>query len=274
MRITTQLPTRLRRIGLRKAGAGLAVAVGLAGAVLSFSSASIGAEPGLARSSVVPNHSGYRMLRFTGAPMKWGAGRLGTPAVVTWRMAEQTTSFEGARNCGTITPMETALAPSGITKTAFLLELDAAMRMWSDVAGLAFRPARAGERADLVLGAQREPRGRAFTNVSATRMVKVGNRRRIDRLDQAVICLNPKRPWKIGFDGDLKVYDLRHTLAHEIGHVIGLDHVGATGAVMGFRYDEAHTSLAAGDVIGVQRLYGLPTYLRKPAVTLVSARRR
>ena len=259
----------------RIAGAAAAAAFAVAGATVALTSSSIGAEPGLARHNVMQNHTGYRLLRFTGAPMKWGAGRLGSSATVTWRLASKPRAFEGARNCGAVTPIEDALEASEISREAFEGEMRKAMRMWEDVAGVSFRRARQGERADLVVGAQLNPRGRAFTNVSATRMVEVAGRSRVDRLDQAVICLNPNRPWKVGFDGDLKVYDLRHTLAHEIGHVIGLDHVGASGAVMAFRYDERHVGLTRGDVVGAQRIYGLPAFLRrKRELNLVSARLR
>ena len=274
-RLTATIGTLARRNPLRlvlpAALSGAAVLLGLVGA----SSHSIGAEPGLARKSVVHN-TGYRLLRFTGAPMKWGTGRLGTGAVVTWRVPERDRSFEGARNCGAITPIENALASSRIERAAFLAEMRAAMRMWEDVADITFREARQGERADLVLGSQLNPRGRAFTNVSATRMVKVGANRRVDRLDQAVICLNPNKGWKVGFDGDLKIYDLRHTLAHELGHVIGLGHSGPSGAIMAFRYDERHDGLTAGDVVGAQRIYGLPAFLRpeRPELNLVSTNLR
>ena len=272
-RLTSDLGTFLRKAVRVKIALGTGLA--FAGLAAVAATTSIGAEPGLARHDVGPDHAtrnGYRLLRFTGAPMKWGTGRLGSEAVVTWRIAETKRRFAGARNCGRLQPIEAALEPSDITRESFETELRAAMRMWQDVAGITFRHVRPGERADLVLGAQTRPRGRAFTNVSATQMVKVGMRRRIDRLDQAIICLNPKRRWKVGFDGDLKIYDLRHTLAHELGHVIGLDHVGPSGAVMAFRYDEKHMGLTRGDVVGAQRIYGLPSFLRRKrkAVNLVS----
>ena len=262
----------------------------LAGAALAgFVTVSVGAEPGLGRANLADRtlrsergdlapkrrqtSKQYRLLRFTGAPMKWGTGRLGAHAEVTWRLADAPRSFRGARNCGSITPIETALAPSDLQRADFLRELRAAMSMWEEVAGLTFRHARPGERADLVLGSQARPRGRAYTNVAAGRMVAVPGAKRVDRLEQAVICLNPKRPWKVGFDGNLKVYDLRHTLAHELGHVIGLDHSGTAGAVMAFRYDEKHPRLAPGDVVGAQRLYGPSLAVRaKARVALASSR--
>ena len=198
----------------------------------------------------------YRLLAFTGAPMKWGRPRLGASAVVTWRLARGTERFERARNCRSIEPIETALAPSGIERAAFLGELHAAMDAWQRVAGIRFRRTDDGE-ADLVIGAQSRPRGKAFTNVRADRTPKP-QQVRVDRLAGSLICLNPTHPWKIGFDGNLKSYDLRHTLLHELGHVIGLDHTGASGSVMAFRYDEKHDGLTVGDVAGARKLYGLP----------------
>ena len=61
---------------------------------------------------------------------------------------------------------------------------------------------------------------------------------------------------KVGFDGNLNVYDLRYTLMHEIGHAIGLDHPGSSGSIMGYRYDERVRQLQASDISAAQRLYG------------------
>ena len=70
------------------------------------------------------------------------------------------------------------------------------------------------------------------------------------------MCLNPEHRWKVGFDGDKDVYDIRYTLIHEIGHAIGLDHPGPSGQLMGFRYTEDFAELQPGDLKGVRQLYG------------------
>jgi hypothetical protein len=77
-----------------------------------------------------------------------------------------------------------------------------------------------------------------------------------------LICLDPTQPWKIGFGGNPEAYDIRYTLAHEIGHAIGLDHPGPTGELMSFSYGEGFRVLQPGDVAGAILLYGA----RTPAV--------
>src|SRR4029078_6182011 len=104
--------------------------------------------------------------------------------------------------------------------------------------------------AGIVIGAQAVPVGRAFTNVE----LKPGNNDK-KVIGRPLLCLNPKQPWKIGFDGRLGVYDLRYTIAHEIGHAIGLDHPSAAGQLMSYRYDEKQTGLQPGDIKGAVLLY-------------------
>jgi len=77
-------------------------------------------------------------------------------------------------------------------------------------------------------------------------------------IQRAFVCLNSGLRWKVGFDGHLDVYDLWYTFTHEIGHALGLDHPGATGAAMAYRYDEAVNRLQASDITAMQRLYGRP----------------
>ena len=74
----------------------------------------------------------------------------------------------------------------------------------------------------------------------------------VKSIRQSLICLNPEKTWKVGYDGNLEVYDLYFTFLHEIGHTIGLDHPGASGEVMGFRYDERVRDLQDGDIEAVR----------------------
>jgi hypothetical protein len=223
----------------------------------------------------------YHLLELDGNYVKWGKAALGTGAVVTYRLADVRMSFEGATNCREIGPLAVALGRSRIGPEEAMAEIEQAFAAWESVADLTFRPAGPTERADIVIGAQVSPRGRAYTNVAYVRAEgeiearavralpaprgAVGRRGNADArpsavkaIAQSLICLNPGEPWKIGFGKDPRAYDLRYTLIHEIGHAIGLDHAGPEGEVMSFQYGEAFRLPQEGDIAGAQRLYGPP----------------
>jgi hypothetical protein len=174
---------------------------------------------------------------------------------VTYAFADRTHDFRGARNCGAIAPIAGLLDRARIGRTDFDREARAAFAAWEAVAGISFSEA-PPEDADIIIGAEVEPIGRAFTNVVSDATTPKGA---ISPLRQAVICLNPEERWKIGFDGDLGAYDLRYTLMHEIGHAIGLDHPPGRNAVMDFAYRETFRDLQPGDIAGAVGIYGPPT---------------
>ena len=178
-----------------------------------------------------------------------------------------------------MTAFDRLASASGSELEGLRHEVRAAFVEWEQVSGVIFKEVDRVEDAGIVIGAQGKPTGWAFSNVapltqSADRPASVqkalggaGDKPErlpavriptVDSIRQSLICLNPVKPWKVGFDGNLKVYDIRHTIAHEIGHAIGLDHPGASGSLMGFRYDEKIDGPQAGDIAAVQRLYGPP----------------
>ncbi|WP_376694910.1 matrixin family metalloprotease [Wenzhouxiangella sp. EGI_FJ10305] len=193
----------------------------------------------------------YRLLELDGYKVKWGEHRLGVGARVSYAFAGETLRFNDARNCGELAPIETLLGEN-LSRQTLAREAEAAFRVWERAAGLRFYEVADVRDADIILGAQGRPRGQAFANVSYAPGTEEGVR----TIEKALVCLNPEHGWKVGFDGNEDIYDIRYTLIHEIGHTLGLDHPGRSGQVMGFRYSEDFDDLQPGDLRGIQQLYG------------------
>ena len=202
--------------------------------------------------STVQAEPPFLLLKLDGAYVKWGAPVLGTGARVRYALLSDRREFAGARNCGDMSPLEPTLHRLGIAPDQLHAETAAAFSMWERAANIRFEAVADPAQADILIGAQTVPTGRAFANVTY-RKDEQGDTRRID---QALICLNPKQPWKVGFGGNANAYDLRYTIAHEIGHAIGLNHPGPSGQLMGFKYGESFRGLQSGDLGGAVALYG------------------
>ncbi len=216
------------------------------GALVGLAMAAIG----LMASANAQTFFGFRLLDLDGRPVKWSAS-LGNRVEVTYAFVDRPTAFADARNCGAIEPMDALLERWMITASVFRAEVKAAFEMWETVADIDFREIKDPDEAQIKIGAQTNPEGRAFADVR----YRPGENQ-VREIDRSLICLNPTKPWKVGFDGNLKVYDLRYTMAHEIGHAIGLDHPEPSGQVMSHRYQESFRNLQVGDVKGVVQIYG------------------
>jgi hypothetical protein len=198
--------------------------------------------------------SEFRLLVLDGSQVRWALPQGRDRTIVTYAFLSQPAEFKGVRNCSKMLPPAAALDRSNVNRSAFRHEVRAAFDMWEAAANIAFRETANVDDAGILIGAEAEPRGRAFTNVTPHGSAGTG----VSGISQSLICLNPETRWKIGFDGNLEVYDLRYTIAHEIGHAIGLDHPSAEGQLMSYRYVERERGLRPGDAAGAAQLYGLP----------------
>ena len=193
----------------------------------------------------------FRLLDFDGIFVRWGGTEAQT-VTVTYAFVERPVEFEDARNCAAMVPIDGLLEKSDLDAGTFHREVAAAFRMWEQVADIRFVPAAPGTKPGILIGAQRDPIAFAFADVAYAKAGPPALR----AIERSLICLNPVKRWKIGFDGNLAVYDLRYTIAHEIGHAIGLDHPEPHGQLMSRRYQEGFRTPQPGDVSGIVRIYG------------------
>lgn len=195
---------------------------------------------------------GYRLLTLGGHPVRWSANQPSGRIALSYKIADRDVRQPNAINCKGLTAPDAILRTSGIERSAFREALRVAFQRWRDTADISFVEVDSALPAQIVIGEQTEPIGFAFTNLDLSKEAQNGFR----TITGASICLNPKRHWKIGYDGNLSIYDLVHTFAHEIGHVIGLDHPAGRKNLMSFRYSESLSGLSEGDRMGAVALYG------------------
>lgn len=222
------------------------------------------------------------LLHAQGHTFRWGTNQQREPQTITYALVTGHYAVPGGRsivspdNCGVMRTFGDILANSpAVSELEALAELEAAFAQWENAANLTFLRIADPARANIVIGAAEHTNGRAFANLSyrnSTNLQPIGKAlggpaasaspapespsATVVEIEQAYVCLNPIARWKVGFDGNLQVYDLKYTFTHEIGHAIGLDHPGRTGAVMAYRYDEASPSLRDRDIAAARSIYG------------------
>ena len=187
----------------------------------------------------------FRWLMIDGAQARWIAKDAET-LTLRYAIVKTETHIADARNCGGMAPPTGMLKTSAITDAVFRIAVAHSFAAWQQHINVMFEETDDEGLADIAIGEQTDPTGFAFANVS----IGETGPDDIAQITKAAICLNPQKKWKIGYDGNLAVYDLEHTITHEIGHAIGLDHPSRNGHLMSFKYGELSNGLSEGDVLG------------------------
>jgi hypothetical protein len=184
------------------------------------------------------------LLRVEGDFLKWGQPGSGSPKVITYAALSGTYSVPADRrtlspdNCGAMHSFAEILTESpSISLIAARGELRSAFATWEKAANITFVEVDDVRHANIIVGAADVPKGRAFANLSyrntqgktpvskalgrsgtalAVTSDEAVGKGTFVAIEQAYVCLDPQSRWKVGFDGNLEMYDLRFTFTHEI----------------------------------------------------------
>ncbi len=212
------------------------------------------AQPAKAVAPSLPfNDPQFVLLKLDGSRVKWGAPRLGTGAVVRYAfVTSETERGADAINCRAMVPIHGALPNAPLGAADFVAGVRRAMDAWSAAADVHFVLADDPARADLLIGGQKVARGIAFTDVERDPHA-IGS---VAPIAHAAICFNLTLPWEARMDGDRTTPDVAYVAAHELGHVLGLDHAWGQDKIMRFQYEELFDTPQPADLAGAVDLYG------------------
>ena len=195
---------------------------------------------------------GYTLLRLGRRYVRWAPTAPDSTTVIRYAFLSAATGRPNTANCRDMKPFPESLKRSTLTPAQFGTEIRRAMAAWEALADIRFEPARDQASADLVIGMQRTARGIAYADVVRS----PGPPGATVAIRQAAICFNPELAWENRFDGDDRTPDVRYVAAHELGHVLGLDHNWGSDRVMNFKYRETVRTPQNGDAAGAIYLYG------------------
>jgi len=191
--------------------------------------------------------------------LKWGEPTIGTPSsVIRYHFLDREKSLEGVwytpeNNCGHMIPLREVIRNADISLETVKSGAERAMARWSRVARITFVPAFGEEDADLIIGGTRK--GAVSKTAEANLQLQPEKTGALYTIVRGVVCLSADKQWQSGRIGDRKKPAIETVIGHEVGHIIGLDHPGSIGALMGY-LNFGDPDLQRSDIDGVRKLYG------------------
>lgn len=208
--------------------------------------------------------SQYELIEWpedNGEYLKWGEPAAGTPAVLTYSLAKKNLSPGiNIGDCKEVGPLDTFLATHKFSREQFLAEVQAAFQIWNESgAGLVLRFEEDPVAADVVIGLSQKQESITHARVGLHQSAKHAGE--FSSLDHALLCLDMDEPWTLSEhhlveDNKAKSLSLRMVLAHEIGHILGLNHPSSRKQLMHRSVRAETIGLGKGDRDGIQFLYG------------------
>ncbi len=189
---------------------------------------------------------------FVTTGFKWDSTTAGQGAALTWGYAQEGSACRiSGDGCGggTVSDISANILPGGAS--VIDQQVRGTFDAWSDVADLSFTFTTDTD-ADILIGAHAIDGGsntlaHAFTSFSV-------NDSGLNQARTSDIHLDSGDTF--GVDANTRGGFFFNTLAHEIGHVLGLDHVSDTGSLMNAIIQRTFVGPQADDIAGVQSLYG------------------
>ncbi len=188
--------------------------------------------------------------------VKWGEPTWQSGAIVTYSFAttEHALDLEFG-SCKQMLPFDQIANVSQSAPELYRQKVQLAFRMWEQVANVQFREVTTAD-ADVLIGLSNSIPNLA--NVSLTRSNDRMNG--LVRLQKAAICFGSEKLWTLAATHNAVVSPQRLSLslaaAHEIGHVLGLDHPPDSSQLMYFKVRENLQDLQTGDIGAIQLIYG------------------
>lgn len=217
--------------------------------------------------SALASESPYELIRLpdgNGHLTKWpapdGSLALGRGAELTWAVA--TRPFRAGLpygECAGLQPLSLLLDHHRLRESEFLREVEAGLAFWEKAANVRFRRIEDQEKASFVIGLSDEDDASMHARVSIGTGALKGD---LLPLNRAIICLDRDELWTLKDRHAVELerisLSLRLLIAHEAGHVIGLDHADHRGQLMHHSVKDETLGLGAGDLEGARVLYGSP----------------